>query len=359
MDADGCGRPSLECDGVHSQHLHLLKIRKETILSRQKTDKKRKKSILIYIYLLLILFTLLTVASYTWFSLSQTPRVSDMRMYVNSQTGLELALTPDAEEWSLQLDFRDMVDETAPLRPVTWSEEQQRFLAVVYGFDGRLTGQWEPLTDERHANTNTYDGYYTMATFYARSGQAVNVSLSPAVEVDDGINGAGTYLIGTPIWDDEEILHSNGGQGAETAVRVGFRITPMKGGKPVSEQATFYIYEPNSDQHIDGSVGYVPTESIDGAATLVPAERLITQTASTWTEAYPVQRDVVIKELGEFNSSTELFSLKAGEMVKIDVYIWLEGQDVDCTNKINKAQLMANIQFSGEIDAQSGMRPIE
>jgi hypothetical protein len=105
--------------------------------------------------------TLLTVASYTWFSLSKTPRVSDMNMYVNAQTGMEISADPLAEEWKKQLDFRDLVDVTAPLRPITWSDQNQQFYAAAYGFDGRLRNysQWEPLTDERNANKDTLDGY--------------------------------------------------------------------------------------------------------------------------------------------------------------------------------------------------------
>lgn len=329
-------------------------------MSTQEKEKKQRWKILFYLYLLIILLSLFTVASYTWFSLSQTPRVSDMYMFINTQSGLELATSPDSEEWVLQLDYRNIVDETAPLRPVTWSEKDQRFYAASYGFDGRLTDQWEPLSDERHANKDNLDGYYVKATFYARSGQDVSVFLSPAVEVDEGVEGSGTYLIGTPVWDAEEIVHSNGGQGAECAVRIGIRITKLdSNGNPLEEESDFYIYEPNSDGHIDGSTGYVPTPSIDGTETLIPEEWMILQTASTWTEAYPVQREVVIKDLGEFTTPVDLFELKADEKARIDIYIWLEGQDVDCTNEISKAQIMASIQFGTETGGGSGLQPIE
>ena len=327
---------------------------------KQSSKKKRRMLIFLYFYLVLVLFTLLTVASYTWFSLSKTPRVSDMYMFINTQTGLEISLTPDAEEWVYQLDFRDMVDVTTPLRPVTWSDRDQRFYAAVYGYDGRRTGQWEPLSDARHANKNTIDGYYIKDTFYARSGQAVAVQLSPAVEVDEGVQGSGTYLIGYPEWDSENIVHNNGGRGAECAVRVGIRITPVNSeGVSTGEASDFYIYEPNSNIHPDGMVGYAATPSIDGTAALVDQTRLILQSASTWTEADPVQRDVVIKDLGEFMTDTTLFKLEAEEMVKIDLYIWLEGQDVDCTNEINRAQILASIQFAANVEDHSGMRPIE
>lgn len=328
-------------------------------MTRAGSDKKQRKKIALLVWLLLFSLTLLTVASYTWFSISQTPRVSDLYLFINTQTGLEIALDPTGE-WGTQLDFRDMVKVTTPLRPVTWSDKDQRFYAAGYGMDGRLTGAWEPLNDERHANKNNLDGYYVKASFYARTGQDVTVFLSPAVEVDEGIHGSGTYLIGTPVWDSEVMRHENGGMGAETAVRIGIRVTPVDAeGIPTDEESIFYIYEPNADGHIDGSTGYVPTSSIDMTPTLVPEDRLILQTASTWTEAYPVQRSVVIKELGEFYEEPELFQLKTDEMVRIDLYIWLEGQDIDCTNAINEAQIMANIQFRAEVDGQSAIVPIE
>lgn len=331
-------------------------------MSTRNNKTRRKLSIALSFYVLLILMSLLTVASYTWFSLSRTPRVSDMNMYINSQTGMEISADPLAEEWELQLDFRELVDVTTTLRPITWSDKEQQFYAAVYGIDGRLTdfASWQPLTDEKNANKDNLDGYYIKVTFYARSGTPVDVSLSPAVEVDEGINGSGTYVIGTPLWNSQEVIHSNGGQGAENAIRIGIRVTPVdQTGTPNGGESEFFIYEPNANAHTDGTTDYIATPSIDGTEHLIDEDHLIRQTASTWTEAYPVQRDVVIKELGEFEKTPKLFSLKAGDMVKIDLYIWLEGSDVDCTNEINEAQILASIQFAGDTGSQSGMKPIE
>jgi len=331
-------------------------------MAKQPKKRSRKGRIILAFYMLLILLTLTTVATYTWFSLSRTPRVSDMNMYINSQSGLELSSDPGAEEWVLQLDFRDLVDVTTPLRPITWSQQQQCFYAAGYGIDGRLTGydMWQPLNDERNANKDNLDGYYIKSTLYARSGVAVDVTLSEAVEVDEGVNGSGTYVIGTPIWNSEEIIHNNGGQGAENAIRIGIRTTPVdQNGTPIGEASPLYIYEPNADRHNDGSSEYIQTPSMDGTEQLVDDEYLILQSASTWTEASPVQRTVVIKDLGEFVDKPTLFTLKAGEIVQIDLYIWLEGQDIDCTNEIREAQILANVQFHADTQQQSGLVPIE
>lgn len=315
--------------------------------------------VFIYLYLILLLLVLSTVATYTWFSLSRTPQVSNLSMYVTSRSGLELSLTPDGETWGNHLSYLDMVQDSVPLRPVTWSDQDQKFYAATYGIDGRLTGQWEPLSDERNANKTTYDGYYVVGTFYARTSQNVTVSLTHAMEVEEGIRGSGTYLIGSPLWNGEQVSHTNAGQGAENAVRIGLRITPLDTtNNPLYDEEIFFIYEPNCDSHLDGSLGYQTTPSIDGTETLVPADRLILQSHTSWTEADPVQNGVLNYTFGEFQTPVKLFSLESNEKVMIRVYLWLEGQDADCTNAIKEAQILANLQFRADPEGQSGLTPI-
>lgn len=331
-------------------------------MNRKHPSNQNGKKILLSFYLLLILFVLITTASYTWFAISRTPRVSDMNLYVNSASRLELSADPLAEEWTLQMDLQALMPASTPLRPVTWVEEEQCFYAAAYGVDGRLLdfSFWEKLTDERHANKNTFDGYYMKLTFYARATGDVTVRLSPAVEVDEGIHGSGTFLIGSPVWNADEIAHDNMGLGAEMAVRLGIRITPVdENGTPTGEESRFFIYEPNADAHIDGTTGYIPTPSITGRESLISDEFLIRQTVSTWTESYPVLQGEVVKDLGDFLDTPILFILNSGEMVRMDIYVWLEGQDQDCIPNIREAQILACLQFDADPGNQSGMDPIE
>ena len=328
-------------------------------MDKQTIEQRQKRQTIMYLYILFALLVLLVTATYTWFSLSQTPRVSNMEMYVSSSVGIELAKSYDAEdeEWGQVLDFQEIVGEETVLQPASWSGKQNSFVTAYYGTDGRtIQNKFTLLTDEQNANRNDEHAYYVKGTFYARSDMDVDVSLGEAIEVNGGENTAGTYVIGTPIWNNQSILHEDGGLGAETAIRIGFRITPVDDltGREI-DSSDFYIYEPNYDVHIDENIeGDVVTESVDGGV-YEDTAYMIYQTASTWTEAYPVQKDVTIKSLGEFASDTYLFSLDAGAMVKIDLYIWLEGQDVDCTNLIDEAQILANVQFEAEYGGQSGL----
>lgn len=329
----------------------------------RKQSKKEKAAIRIglYFYVVIVLLSLFTVASYTWFSLSKTPKVSDMALYVNAPVGMELAPAADAEEWVRQLDFAKLLENEGVLKPATWSNQDQTFYAVTYGLDGRMKDETERLNDDRHANKDNADGYYILGTFFARCDQPVGVSLSPAVEVEEGLQGSGTYVIGTPVWNTQNVEHDNGGRGAEKAIRVGIRVqkTDLEGNN-TDEPSVFYIYEPNCNTHLDESTEYIATPSIDGGDSLIAEQWLIRQTSSIWNEVYPIQKNVVIRSLGEFETDTQLFRLRKDELAKISIYVWLEGQDVDCTNAIgHEAQIMASIQFATDSAGQSGMVEIE
>lgn len=251
-------------------------------MQKKIVDQRRTFILLSYWLAIMALLLLLVAATYTWFSLSKTPRVNNMDLYVSSPSGLEIAQKFDApdEDWGQSISFAEIVSETSPLKPCTWSDRDGRFYAPEYGLDGRMTGSWQPLSDSENANMDGEQGYYTMGTVYARSKTAVTVSLSEAVPMEDGTEGAGTYLIGTPVWNSNTILHDNGGSGAEYAVRIGLRVTPLDGAGNTAGASAFYIYEPNSDRHAEGEPGYRETKNIYGDGGLVSADRLITQTTS-------------------------------------------------------------------------------
>lgn len=346
--------------------------------------KSGRKYILFYLYMLLVLLSLFVFASYTWFTMSRVPRVTDMNVYVTSVAGLELSADPtDENSWDLQLDIGKTGCIPTVLRPVTWSEDDQCFWAANYSPDGRILEiqDWLKLNDAKNANIApeddinkdkkdfVLDGYYMKSTYYARCGLVADVTLSePRVLDDKGAKGSGTYVIGTPMWDSKEMEHKNRGAGAESAIRFGFRMTPyvydMEGNLVEKESGSspLIIYEPNADLHANKEGGYFKTPSINGYSTLVGEEwenRLILQHGTTWNEQYPVERNKFKLTHGGFfkDQKPSLFSIKPGEIVKIEMYIWLEGQDADCSNltdgAMHDAQIWANIQFTGLEERQT------
>lgn len=333
-------------------------------LKRQKNEHlnryKHRNLTLWLLMILLILLPLCAVVTYTWFAISRTPKVSDMEMTINCNAGFQLAWSPDAAEeaWGPHLAFVDAVPDKTLLTPVTWSEANGCFYTTNFGADGRVKDIGVRLSDER--DTNDRDGHYIKFTLYGRTGEHVDVSLAPAAEEKNGTACTGTYLLGPPLWDAEQILHVDEGGGAQYAIRVGLRITTLDAATRHEKGSTFFIYEPNGDRHVNGTDGYIPTPSMDGTDSLVPQERLLLQTASSWAESNPVQRDVVQYALGEFETETALFELTADELVRMDVYIWLEGMDADCVNAIGQlGRIFANLQFLAEPHDHSGIVPID
>ena len=318
-------------------------------------NKKRKFRIVLYFYMIFVLLILTVTSTYAWFSLTKTPRISNMAIYVNSPSGMEISLRPNGNDWSQHLSYLDMVSETAPLRPVTWSERDGRFYSANYDIYGRRVNTWTPLSDDVHSNRANYVGYYCMGTFYARTDSKVKVSLAPAVAVAGGSGGSGTFLMGEPVWDAEKIVHSNGGQGAENAMRIGIKITRLDEYEIPTSETEFYIYEPNSNTHYDGTSGYKKTLSIHGNDSLVPDERIIKQTSTTWKDIKPVEKGTLSCSFGEFTTDTELFQMEKDEKVMIQLYIWLEGQDYDCNNSMKDAKILTNIQFAATTIPESGM----
>ena len=318
---------------------------------------RKSKYFALYLYVLLVLLLLTSVASYAWFEISRNPSVKDMQMYITSAYGLELSVDPAAGGWGQQIDFWDTQElskfkekkygfQKPILQQITWSEANGQFFAPVYGYDGRLVSffnnyteadrriiDWQPLEDRSHANKATWqEGHYIKATVYARSGQITDVTLAPEPGTE-GITPR-TYVKGNP----------NTGRGPESAVRFGFRMTWMELNADGSltevpdSRSQMFVYEPNCDVHADGTIDqYIPTASIDndiiaqgGTPTkedilkpLVPEERLIKQNFPETPRS-----DVP----GLFETNPVLFTVKPGEIVRIEIYFWLEGQDVDCSN---------------------------
>lgn len=303
------------------------------------------KSKVTYAFALSILAVIAMVsASYAWLGISRIPSVTDMSLSVITDNALLIA--PDQEgtpgQWDNYLDLSAVFENMEPLKPVTYSSAEDSFYGVEYGTDGRPSG----------TSPDTAGQMITYEFWMKSSGSTAAIRLASPTLTPDGKKGAGTYVVGEPVWNGETISHDNGGHGAETTIRMGFRCIPTDSSGEENGESRFYIYEPNADIHVDGSEGYRDTPSVDGSPSLVDEEYLIVQGASTWEEQEPVLKDVVIYDLGDFQTNPVLFNLSGQSMVKIIMYIWMEGQDVDCTNMAvsKETRIAANIQFGVDME---------
>jgi len=298
-------------------------------------------------------------STFAWLDVSRVPFVSDLEVSVITENRLLIALDEDGHpgEWQSYLDASDLFKDMSPLFPVTYYNGE--FNRLVYD-DGGRADFITPITEENinklvsdetgaAAAKAAADAGYVLAIdcWMKTEGGSAYVYLSDPIETSDGQMRGGTYAVGSPIWDDTSVSHRNGGYGSETTLRLGFEYchTDMET-NPIDEKS-FFIYEPNADIHPDETItGYVETKNVDGNPLIDSAHHII-QNASVWNEANPVLADVVVYTPGKFVQNPDLFSLKTNQMLKMRIYFWMEGQDIDCIarNVVDAVTISANIQF--------------
>ena len=303
---------------------------------------------------MIVVLLILAGTTYAWLAISRTPIVSNIGLSILTESSLRVAFDEEGKpgEWQHVLNFGPRMTGLAQLKTCTYSKENNSFYAAEYDIDGRISNASHKLSDTLNSNiSNDSDAaknnYYITETFWVRSDSESQIALSEAAEVNDGIAGTGTYLLGLPKWDEIRGYHVNGAKGLENAARVGILCVETDLECNSTGNSRFIIYEPNSDEHIDGSKGYINTPSIDGGNSLVPEEDLIVQTTNSWEDKKPAVNNELIYKMGEFEGDTTLFKLTESTMYKVTVYIWIEGNDVDCNNAVSTfpTDILVNLQI--------------
>lgn len=86
---------------------------------------------------------------------------------------------------------------------------------------------------------------------------------------------------------------------------------------------------------------------------------LITQGNSSWSEDYLNSWEAGaataqsvnsrnVGTIGTLNSTPTIQTLTYGQEYKMRIYVWLEGQDIDCWNQITEGNIYVNLEFLGE-----------
>lgn len=311
-----------------------------------------KRRLIAAMWVVLLLITALTAASYGWMTIATSYKVSDIDLFVITDNAIEIA--PDVDgapgKWSTLLFSEELIAPDAFLRPVTWSAEDATFYAPSYGFDGRIDFLSPVKIANLHADNQSPSvneaeeregaGYLITVELWFRTGSNdTTVHLTLPKRNSEGEQGAGTYVVGTPEWSTVNGCNVSGGKGAENVIRFGFMTYDE-----TYDNGGFYIYEPNVT---DGSA---PTVSIGGSS-YEGDGKLIRQYPTTWTEKDPMLRGEVDYNVGQFYgaeddaSATSLFKLEADTPRRVTLYIWLEGQDEQCLNSISAGKILANLQF--------------
>lgn len=285
----------------------------------KKNTKKKLKDIRSAIVMMCVMVAMMSTASYAWFSMTSTPTVTGMQMTAASTGGLKISWVNDATKFKNVITYAD-VENTAqdkgtakrlvPVHPTgvaTFAEGQYEGNTVT-GLKSNLTD----LTD--------YVAHYTvfLKSDYAETKSVGIVCGNATSEGDLGASNDQPKILGSLVRAKTGGVGDTSSMQAPYAVRVGF----------VADPAQMVIWEPNNNG-----------KNENGTYAVDEVEKVLQATISS-------MEDGTITTGGTNTISNALFTIDSGATKKVDIYIWLEGTDVDCVDEIKTDYLEAQVQFT-------------
>lgn len=331
---------------------------------------KRKNDLRSSIILLLILLLLLISSTYAWFTANQVVTISTLDVHIEAANGLQIST--DATTWKSIISNTDITtgayasnrnqlpSSMEPVSTVGEIDSTSGDMLMYYGVvnaDENDGGAYK-LTATKETDTKGTTGKYIAFDIFMRVDKDTQLKLTDASSVvmkegssDKGIKQASRVA-----------FCLQGTQPVGTALDT---ITSQKEAISFGQSgSTVYIWEPNANWHTAAAVahardnyGITTTESTDGTSVAAVPYYGINSVISTGvklidtnkegnasftaiTPSYVTESD----KDGKITAEENIFTLTAG-ITKARVYMWIEGQDVDCENTASGTDISFNLQF--------------
>lgn len=334
-------------------------------------SKKSKKSANVKssILVLLLIAILLIASTYAWFTANKTVSISTLDVKVEAQNGLQISA--DGEKWKGVLSLADITagygtdtnQIPTTMEPVsTIGEVENGKMKMYYGSVGKDTaGDYALSATAETTETKGTNGKYIAFDVFLKVDADTNITLSANSNVvpkkdttDRGLQNAARVA-----FLHEGTLDSTAGaaafQAKNDAVSFG------------ASGATTYIWEPNSDVHTAKAVtiakdtyGITTTETGASPIPYYGVKQEIDSATPIKLKATNDGTDTTNFTLISGHTTTsktmtdvkDFLKLKAG-VTKVRIYMWVEGQDVDCENSASGSDISFNVEFIAQ-DQKAG-----
>ena len=320
--------------------------------------KEHRKNRLLLLFLLVV-FTgfMLSVSTYAWFTANRIVSVNSLNVHIESQGGIEISVDG--------LDWKTIINEDQLKTAVNTYETSRNQLPDSLeptSTVGAVSGGF--MTMYRGVTASNDDGEYILTTRVSPEALGTEGDYL-AFDIFLKVDKAGPAYL-TP--NSTVTFTGNNNAGAENAIRIAFleegtvpigstksEIQSLRGGG----SGDLYIWEPNANTH--SSTGIANAYSLfgqtinannaplaySGVSGEINAAQNITLSRATAANnpTYFSNVNANYKTSTGFASNQQIFDFKAG-ITKYRVYIWLEGQDVDCENGSSSGNLEFQFQFT-------------
>lgn len=321
-----------------------------------KKKKNQKKRLSALILLLLLTVVMLTTSTYAWFTANKTVTIQGINVNVATSSGL--IISTDAQNWKTSITNTDITTPTA------WATNTNQFPANL------VPVSTAGIADTTTGHLNMFDGTvgsngtdFTL-TSTASAAEAKGTSGNfIAFDIFLKTESAGTIYLTT----SSNVIAKDGTEdkGLKNASRIAF-VTEGNGASDLG--ATTYqgykagsavaIWEPNSDVHTTNGVTaandtYGITTTVGPGAAAIAysgikaafAAGIKLNEANSTTNGTYFQDVTTVKTIATPTAYTSILTLATG-VTKYRVYLWVEGQDVDCENNASGSDITFNIQLS-------------
>lgn len=314
----------------------------------KKTIKKR--AFISAIAMLIVSAIVLTSSTFAWFSMAKSVDVETMQLNITSPEGIQISANTSAFTTKLNIqDFDPQGDYTSRFmvdRSVTTMNHVPEELSPSSCAFFVQTGQ--------------------LPTFYSGS-----INSEGKASVTKATDGTGKYVVfdlfvklgsATEVYWGDSTITCKDNKDVPTAMRIAM-VNCGSGEKGTVEQTTSYItyYGVDNGNKVNSIVVYEPdgrnhTESAIAAGATAGVAYTTRPVHTGYSGVTPVSKTSIIdndsftdtlkcKNYNETAKDSVFFKGAVG-INRIRVYIWMEGQDIDCANDVAGSQIEVNLNLN-------------
>lgn len=323
--------------------------------------KNNKKKILPLILLLLLTTIMLSTSTYAWFTANKTVTIQSINVNVATSSGLQIST--DAKNWKSVITNNDITEPTdwkddntnqfpSMLVPVSTAgdvDTTSGHLKMFSGDVGTTNGEFS-LTSEALTEAKGTTGKFIAFDIFLRTEESnkpiyltTDSNVIKKANTDDkGLKNAARVAF---------VVQGNAASTAEPATLRGLKASGSGAG-------IVTIWEPNSDVHTSYGVAaaleyYNKITTVGPGADALDYEGVyaaisspvLLKEANSTKHASNFKAVTTLKTIETPTAYTQLITLASG-VTKIRVYLWVEGQDVDCENNASGSDITYNIVLS-------------
>jgi hypothetical protein len=280
----------------------------------------KKKKLLVAFVMLLLTGVALTTATYAWFTANTALKLGELDVQVTAANGVQMSTTANPGTWKASLT-------TDEIRSAAYTGHKNQFAVnfepvstVATQSNGLLSMYYGQLQDNGNIDltleteTATTTGRFVAFDIFVQTTTAQNLYLTASSRVTPGTTNVGL----------------------QNSIRVGFADmgtdatnTPTTA-QALNQNGGVVIWEPNADQHTTNAVN-------SGAATNGTTYTYLGATAAGTNiplndPLYFGAVTTVKTNTGYTTAPSDVFVTLGAGITKVRIYIWVEGQDVDCEN---------------------------